>query len=684
MGEYTDQVKDGYWSYAERTASETKDMVGDMEEEATIKDWEELLEKIRREYTCSVRLFLMRYLFEGGEHIPGKTTGEGEGYRIDYGGRTYPFHGVSPGYAFALPDEERDRYVELLTRIAADRHGDPPRVWRPLMRKAMLRNKKVRLLTRHEGFQLAHGLGFGLDKTEEFLLRALENDGFCYTRSEDVIEAFCFLYGPADNWYTAQQLKAWYHEQADHLPKQEVALKPDAFTRKMAQSLPAAILEWTAGSGAEPEQDTEGGAQDGGQRDVTGRFKAWLLSQAPVLDIPSRSAYQIYRRAAVFAHKLTRALSSDAADRQEALLAPLFSGYLDGEGTYLTDMIKRYCLGDGEGRERGEAGEKGTDGREAADVKAAAAEAVEDPYRVASDLLWMAYDEAAAGLDRRSGEDPAKLWRYLTADQNGRLTVKAAGSRIPLLLSGTETVTKADLLFLLWVTCDLSWMIWEQDTEDFLYERLEGFWSLAEELLEQAMLPGLYAPHLLERCFLYAICAQPPTDESPFTLYEELCSFALPEKGGRHRLKKVDPAEGRRYRRLQERKVRELYRTGQLDLEGLGEVLSRHFREHGKEGGCYRFTPEGICYQEKKPAVLDPKEPAAVLYPRAGTGKRFDKSREDYKTPRAQEERFQFLYGLALDLADKAGAGYKVKMRINCKDKASMTIQQLYNDRHKR
>lgn len=748
MGHYTDDVTGGYWSYAVRTTYEIKDMVGDMEEEATAKDWGELLEKIRREYTCSVRFFLMRYLFEEDGCMAGRVVREGEGYRIAYGGRTYHFHKVTPEHAFALPDEERDQYVELLTRIAADRHDDPPRVWRPLMRKAMLRNKEVRLLTRQEGFQLAHGLGFGLDRTEAFLLRALENDGFCYTRSEDLIEAFCFLYGPADDRYTAQQLKARYHEQTDHLPKHAVALKPDAFTQKIAQSLPAWIRGWCAGGGEEmargtgreaeavrgteretgavwgtgketemvrgteretatvrdTERETEtvratergtgqsrdpgASEQDGMETAVTDAFMTWLIVQAPFLDIPSRSAWQIYRRAAAFAHTVTRALTSGSADEQEAILEPLFAPYMEGEGTYLTDMIMAYCLGDEKGQERGqeedqergreegqeggqEKGETGTDG-----VAGRGFVDGEDPYRTASDLLWMAYEGAgdSAAKEAGKGKGPAGLWRYLTADQKGRLTVKAIGSRIPLLLSGEEAVTKADLLFLLWSICDLSWMAWGQDTEDFLYERLAGFWSLAEELLDKAMLPPLYAPHLLERGFLYAICAEDPGGGSPFELYEELCAYALPARWSRRRVKKVDPAEGRRYRRLLKKKARELYRTGQIDLEGLGEALSAHFGEHGKEGGIYRFTPEGICYQEKKLAVPDPEEPVAIPYPRAGTGRRFDRSRGDYKTPRVQEERFLFLYGLVLDLAGRWEGIRRRDFRINYLDHASVTI----------
>ena len=748
MGHYTDDVTGGYWSYAVRTTYEIKDMVGDMEEEATAKDWGELLEKIRREYTCSVRFFLMRYLFEEDGCMAGRVVREGEGYRIAYGGRTYHFHKVTPEHAFALPDEERDQYVELLTRIAADRHDDPPRVWRPLMRKAMLRNKEVRLLTRQEGFQLAHGLGFGLDRTEAFLLRALENDGFCYTRSEDLIEAFCFLYGPADDRYTAQQLKARYHEQTDHLPKHAVALKPDAFTQKIAQSLPAWIRGWCAGGGEEmargtgreaeavrgteretgavwgtgketemvrgteretatvrdTERETEtvratergtgqsrdpgASEQDGMETAVTDAFMTWLIVQAPFLDIPSRSAWQIYRRAAAFAHTVTRALTSASADEQEAILEPLFAPYMEGEGTYLTDMIMAYCLGDEKDQERGqeedqerdqeegqeggqEKGETGTDG-----VAGRGFVDGEDPYRTASDLLWMAYEGAgdSAAKEAGKGKGPAGLWRYLTADQKGRLTVKAIGSRIPLLLSGEEAVTKADLLFLLWSICDLSWMAWGQDTEDFLYERLAGFWSLAEELLDKAMLPPLYAPHLLERGFLYAICAEDPGGGSPFELYEELCAYALPARWSRRRVKKVDPAEGRRYRRLLKKKARELYRTGQIDLEGLGEALSAHFGAHGKEGGIYRFTPEGICYQEKKLAVPDPEEPVAIPYPRAGTGRRFDRSRGDYKTPRVQEERFLFLYGLVLDLAGRWEGIRRRDFRIYYLDHASVTI----------
>lgn len=298
MARYTDHIEDMYWSYAKRTADEAKDRLEDMEETATTGDWIATLERIKEEYTCSARLFLMRYLYGAGDRIAAVVSEEEETYQVRYSGRTYRFHKVSPSYAFHLLDEERNVYIELLTRIAADRHKDPLKVWRPLMRKALLRDKKLKTLSRQEGFQIAHGLGFDLEKAEEFLLRVLENDGFCYTRSEDVIEAFCFLYEPANNWHTAQQIKKDYHGQADRLSKLEVSVKPDAFTKKTAQDLPALIAKWCA--------DKEG--------DVIGRFMAWLLLQAPILDIPSRSAYRIYRRAAALAHRAVRILSAAIED----------------------------------------------------------------------------------------------------------------------------------------------------------------------------------------------------------------------------------------------------------------------------------------------------------------------------------------------------------------------------------
>lgn len=611
-----------YQSYADEAAVKIRKRIENMDEKATAEEWQNQILAIGKEYTCSARVFLLSYLSEHGE----SNLEDTRTYTISFGGREYKFQKVTAQYAFNLPDEERNLYIRLLTEIAADNHGDSLNNWRPLMWKAMLRNKKTELLTRQEGFQIAHGLQFSLKQAEEFLVRVLDNDGFCYTRSEDIIEAFCFLHKPANNWYTAQELKKRYHQQTDHISKSEAACKPNEFTRSVAVSLPERILEWE---------------KTGGENTME-CFMDWLISQAAFLDVPSRSAYEIYRRLAAYAYELTVKITSDTVDSQYDFIYEIRKRCFD----------ENYVLEEA------------------------------DEYRVTSVLLRYARDE----FDNQRKRKPEEVWRYLTADARGGLTAVAIGDRIPGLLTGKTEVTKADLLFLLWYVCNLFYSV---ELDYFvLYDRIVDFWELAEELLDKALLPQFYVPHILERSFLIALLTETKLDASPFEIYEGMCEFVLPKKerpGGRksEEEKQRKSRKTKKSRSKLEHDTENLYAKGMLSFEGIEADMKEHFLEHAQEMGQYCFTNRGIFYYPD-PEVKNPDLPAAISYRNAATGTRFDMSRKDYKEDAVMEERFQFLYGLALYLTDNAAAEfYQCDFRVNYRKKATLTVIRWKEEKRK-
>lgn len=642
MGEYTKEVEKNYWSFENRVADITDDIIENIDEDISGKIWQEQLSSMEREYTCSPRFFLMRYLFEKANEISENDQiingldwyDSTEIFTIFHKNKKYQFHVVSAEQAWFLSEDERNRYIQLFTRMAADHHKDQDSFWKPLFWKAMLRKKKLETLTRQEGFQIAHGLKFDLEKTEEFLLRALDNDGFCYTRSEDIIEGFCFLYEPANNWHIAQGLKSRYNKETENMPKRDVILKPDDFTKGIASSLSELIEEWNENE----------------EVDTIEQFMDWLISLAPMLDIPSRSAYKIYRRLANIAYELTSeriaSMEEDVTDTYHIQNAGNIGQNIEED---FEKRIREYCLqNDFESNEI-------------------------DEYQMTSVLLQYAEVE----FDNIRRRKPDQIWRYLTVDEKGRLTIRVIGQRIPLLLSGREAVTKADLLFLLWYTCNLFWESGDSEREISLYYRMIGFWELARTLLRKAMLPRFYAPHIVERSFLNAICAEAFTEESPFEIYEGMCEFILPEKRSRNRKKTVDNQVTRQSRARLEQLVEQRYCEEQLTFEGLEEAMSKHILEYGEKGGKYLFTQEGIFYFPRKAVVQNPDLPVTIPYPETITGYRFDKDRSDYQNIEIMEERFQFIYGLSLYLAEHTLANYQCNFRVNYLKNASLSIVKL-------
>ena len=301
-----------------------------------------------------------------------------------------------------------------------------------------------------------------------------------------------------------------------------------------------------------------------------------------------------------------------------------------------------------------------------------------DIYELTSVLLKYASNE----FDNTRHCRPEQIWRYLTIHpETGRLTAEAIGEKIPLLLNGTLPVTKADLLFMLWYTCDLLWILSAPsdpaDKPELLYDRIAGFWGLAEELLEESCLPKFYAPHLLERSFLNAlVCADHFTEDSPFEIYENFCEIILPEKFTRDRVKKVDTAQTKAARKALEKAVETEFFAKKIDFEHVENTLTEHFLAHPAKGGQYLFTVEGIYFiPDSQAALRNPNPELLFSYPDKKTAPRFDMTSADYTSENAMNERFRFVYGLALYMKEQAALqGQKKDFRINYRQKVTLTI----------
>lgn len=606
MSNYTQYIEDHYWSNTVSMQRETKAMLQSMPINDAQTELPMAIEQFWIDYTCSARRYLMNYF---QRHATAILPNLGQ-FSYTHRGKVYLFQMVESDSARTLEAEERDTYIKLICEIAADNSGDTEKDWRPLVRKAMLWNKQLELLTKEEAFRIGHGLRFTVEEMDDFLLRVLDNDGLSYTRSEDVIEAFCFLYEPANDWRVAEKLKAEYHAVANKIAKQPTRLRSDGFTVKVERSLQSCVERWQAKG-----------------EDVTGEFKQWLLERAPYLDVPSRSAWYVYCRLAELAYRFT-----------------LNPELIIDESAFSDTLIQACSQADDD---------------------------VPDEH-LAYQMTAAILNTAALEFDNARKRQPNQVWRYLTVDTKGRMTAVAIGTRIPQLLLGIEPVAKADILFMIWYIGDLCWT---ESTKSgrVVFDRTADFWTVSETLLEKAHLPGFYAPHMLERCFLKAICTQSGEEAYPFEVYEGMCEFVLPDKQVRNRSKQGSRVEISRAQL--EKETQEAYAADRIYFEGLAEPLFAHFMEHGAEKGKYVFAPEGVSY------LPDPR--IAVTFPEQTTGKRFDLTAETYMGPDTVQERFRFVYGLALCLQEHAlECGIRCDFRTNYQKNVSLTILQWEEQRN--
>ena len=526
---YTQHIEDHYWGYLKQVNHETIQQL----QTAAINDSKteigSAIEHFRQEYTCSARRYLMNYFQQRATaEIPQLNQ-----FSFVWNGGVYLFSAVSDSSVYNLNVEERDQYIRLICEIAAANHREPISEWRPLIRKAMLWNKRIELIDKEEAFRIGHGLHFSIEEMNDFLLRVLDNDDLSYGKAEDVIEAFCFLYEPANNWHTANALKKEYEEKTEGIAVHALDDKPLDFTIAVEESLKSRIHHW----------------QESGQN-VQERFMEWLVARAPFMDLPSKKATDIYRRLTKFSYEVTM--------KQRSVL---------NEKDLMPELLA-YC--------------SSTTPKCSAGASA---------YDTAAAIL----SNASLEFDNLRKRQPEQVWRYLTVDKQGRTTAVAIGARIPNLLLGKEPVTKADLLFMLWYLCDLCWLENSREVGGHVAaERIADYWSTAEELLEIARLPAFYAPHMLERCFLRSICSVQSVVENPFEVYEGMCEFVLPEKQIRIRSKQGQRNE--KSRALLEKETTEAFLTDEIDFEGVEAALARHLLVYGEKGKKYMFSKEGISF----------------------------------------------------------------------------------------
>ena len=531
MESYTQKVSDYILDLPDREIAVIWEDIASMPQDTTASLWRRKLEEIARENSFSSRFALMRILYSRAHKVPFFHPAETDvpefaaEYSFSIGQRQYCFRDISMEHAENLTVEEHLEYIACLKDIASLQSDNDPdvseavicRAWHnaasadavaesqlpediaanPKLRKstmaAISRENKAKYkecLTRSEALLLGHVLGFTVQEMQWFFLRVLDiADGFRYNLSGDLIEAYGFL--THASWQKVRSLYEKYEKRSAGIPKADSPDRNHRWTKNIADTLPGKVEVWTRYPETQDEQ-----------------FMDWMLSHAPGLDTPSRSALRIYRNLAAFAYNLTMNIETAPSDPEFAdCVRDVYQDPAEN------GSVQRLLYENGE--------------------------ISPDRCKEVADKLLLENKIQCESIHA----DNTKAWHILTQLNNGSLSaaggiVNSSRSRVKDILSGKIQVEKGDMLYLFWFLSNRIWMFAGNLTDEIRSYRLMDFLELANDILEEAMLPPFYPPHIMERSMLLSIaCGGKLENEDSSVVYEYMLNSLV---ASRNRKKKSD------------------------------------------------------------------------------------------------------------------------------------------------
>ena len=474
LANYTEDANDRCFQIADEDIYRIWDTVEGMSEDETAEIWKEKCNMLSREYAFSSRFALMRLLDRKKiYHSPALTKDSADVESMDE--NDLRECAAVLNRMAASRDKTDERYsayliakalrdVEQASRIAEE--SAPAGIRKNELNR--IKKESKTLLSREDAFQLGHTLGLTLDEMSWFLLRVFDfEDGFRYNSSGDLIEAYVFLTGGL--WQDAEALRQAYAEASAGVPKADTSGRKADWTRNAERSLRDMVKLWESTPG---------------KRDSL--FLQWLSAQAPYLDLPSRTGTAVYRSLAEYLYHLS-AGSLPILPRE----------------SFVEEI-----------RNRIEAGPSELD--------------VKDCRMIGAELL-----ENNKNL-YTSAPDRAKAWRTVSSDANGLPRLIMAGrpdatrNRVQELLMGEEQAEKGDMLHLLWYGFNLCWDRYPIRNDMFeLQCSLADFIETAEYVLDSALLPAFYPPHIMEQSMMLSIISSVEDTGIPAYNYAELCESLI-------------------------------------------------------------------------------------------------------------------------------------------------------------
>lgn len=476
--------------------------------------WKTTINHIAQDYLLTPRFALMRILCKRAvPELSGDSSPEPICYSVTVGQDLITHSNISLEHAKTLSAEEHINYIRHLMDIAGpspddnpDLHEqvicrawfdadsatsvmihslpqatkDDPRKFKKAVADIAKENRKrySTKFSREEAFQLGHILKFSLNEMQWFLMRVfqVEETGIRMNHSNDVIEVYALKTNATCQ--RTEQLKANYAERSGGIRK----------TDDIARS-----QNWTAATNSELLENTEIWARNPDSMDE--KFMDWLVSKASGLDIPSRTALRLYRNLAAYAY------AGAIPDEMDLLDEILHIAEMDMESEEAEECL--YLNGQ---------------------ISEAKCE------EVAEDLYY--------GNNVLSGfweSDSTKPWSVIHIGKDKKLSVSSgivnsgrikspenqnsAQTRILHLLMGTSEVEKGDILYLLWYICNVVYADSRETNSAAIYDRIFDLKEAADALLNAALLPNFYVPHLMEQSMLLSIVYGGKTGIDPAEIY---------------------------------------------------------------------------------------------------------------------------------------------------------------------
>lgn len=482
--------------------------------------WKATIDKIAQDYLLTPRFALMRILcvraiasrdddfFEKIDAVH-----EGISYCVDFGQDKITYSNISLEHARTLSAEEHSAYLKHLMDIAGpppdddnnlhertihrawfdadsatsvmvnslpQETKDDPRKFKKAVAEIVKENKKrySTRFSREEAFQLGHILKFTLEEMQWFLMRVfqIEETGIRLNHSNDVVEVYALKTNATCK--RTNQLKELYVKQSAGIEKNDDRARSQNWTATTNNELLLNIESWTR------NPDTMDEA-----------FMGWLVSKASGLDIPSRTALRLYRNLAAYAY------AGAIPEEQDLLDEILHIADMDME----SEEAEEFLYFNGQISE------------------AKCEEVAEDLYYGNNDLsgFWES--------------DSTKPWSVINIGKDKKLSVSSglvntgriqsledqdsAHTRIFNLLMGTSEVEKGDILYLLWYICNLVYADSNETNRNIVYDRVFDLKEAADALLNAALLPNFYVPHLMEQSMLLSIIYGGKTGIDPAEVY---------------------------------------------------------------------------------------------------------------------------------------------------------------------
>lgn len=449
--------------------------------------WRETLGRVAKEYSLSSRFALMRILAarDGGFPVtrpisPAQAAELTVQESLDCLNRLLEMAGEDP-------DNDPELCEYLITRAWDDEEGaneaaaallprelaENPKAFHQAKAAFAKENKKKfrTRLTRPEAMMLGHCLGFSLAEMEWYLLRVFDcGDVFRFNESGDVIDAYGFLAGAGID--RVERLRSRYLQTVVSQPRQTEVITGQGWTQLISDNLPQLVSQWQH----QPENMDEA-------------FFRWIQGLSARLDQPSQTALRIYRNLAAFADDL-----------------------LTGEELIPEEADLEDCIHDvyRETEESGAVRRLLYDGDTVSPVRC---------RELAARLLLENKIQSASQVS-----DNAGAWHVLTTRADGMPTasggLNASRTRVTDILLGRVQPEKGDFLYLLWFIENLTWQNADPADRAGIRDRIIGFIQTADYLLEAALLPHFYAPHLMEQAMLLSIVQGSKMGEDSAVIYE--------------------------------------------------------------------------------------------------------------------------------------------------------------------